>query len=194
MLPFKVLIAPGHGIQPNGNFDTGATYKDGEGNEYLEHEFNREVVLHAGVYLKNRNINVIVEQSGLAGRKSHDPNWVGTLKTIRSDRTITVGVEVHHDYSLAPRGGFGILPRGRWNDEMAALARSIRDAYISGELAVRTNYSDVRGLGFLRSTPTPTLIWECGRMEPTDHSVLIARGNSLASGIIAWARNAGYSI
>lgn len=180
----KILIAPGHGIRPNKTFDPGAVDPV---SKILEHDCNIKVAETVHGRLTALGHSVTLERAGAMGRKAHDPNWVGTLKSVNASN-FRLGMEIHHDMSTAPNKGFGIIPKKKNALHLVDLCSMIAEAYKDDGLATKASYVDVRGLGFLRSIRTNTLIWECGAVGKYSRNVAGMRGIAIANGIDKWVR------
>lgn len=179
----KILVAPGHGIRPNGSFDPGAIDPK---SKVWEHDLNIIVTETVHGRLTALGHSVTLEKAGASGRKAHDPNWVGTLKTANMGN-FNLAIEIHHDTYLAPNKGFGIIPRKN-NLTIKELCHTITAAYSAQGLPTKASYIDVRGLGFLRGSKTPMLIWEAGSTVAYSKNVAAMRGIAIADGIHNWTK------
>lgn len=177
----KILVAPGHGIRPDGSFDPGAIDPK---SKVWEHDLNIKVAEVVVKKLHSLGHSVTYEESGATGRKAHDPNWVGTRKTLNTG-LFDLGIEIHHDTYIAPNKGFGIISRGKYKSEMTRLCAHIETSYKDFGLVVRPSYPDVRGLGFLNAAK-PALIWECGSTVGFSATIADQRGLAIANGIHNW--------
>lgn len=178
----NILIGAGHGERPDGTFDNGAVNpKD----KAREHELNKAVATYCVKRLESYGFFVGFDAAIFGS--AHEPNWQGLIKYLHDSPTKwNLAVEIHHDSYNAAKAGFGILPRTSFFDRVSKLANLISVEYGKRGLRTKASYRDVRGLGFLRSLKTPTLIWECNVTANTPGDVLVKRGEAIADGIAAF--------
>ena len=166
----RVLIAVGHGRRPNGTLDPGASAGGGR-TEQSEGQRIGEALVPV-----LRGAGVTVEFIPRGG-----PNWQGA-----ADRANLWGadyaIELHHDWSGAPRGAFGhwhsFQPQAAW------LADRMRDRLMRDlRWPIRHGWHRARNeLGWVRTCKMPAVLWECDRIgEVVDHR---AYGEALARGVL----------
>lgn len=173
----NVYVGIGHGRTPNGTYDPGAVSPDGT----AEHDLNRQVCATIEAALGRCGIQCTVEHDAGA---SHDPDYRGSVIAVNAGH-YDVAIEVHFDESKAPAGGFGIyLDDGSPAHRLADL---IRNHWGERGLPQRPNYSDRRGLWFLRGTHCPSLIWECDPTGPHPADVLATMGEAVVNGVCDYA-------
>lgn len=172
----RAFIAIGHGKRPDGVHDPGASG--------IEHQ------------LANRVGRVVVNNLEAAGLDvperyeevdEQDPNFIGTTAAInRLDPDVAVAI--HFDWSGAPRGGFGIIPRGRGELTIKGrlIANAIAAQYAKRGLHQRESYTDVRGLYLLKNVQSPTVIWECDKVGTYGDTYIRELGQSIAHGILSY--------
>lgn len=108
-----------------------------------------------------------------------DPNYSGSISRINAG-DYGLAVEVHFDWSRAPRGGFG-----HWySDAGKRAADKILGRWSGANLPVRLSWHKQRSdLSFLKRTRPPAVLWECDRIEDYDHETTSLMGEALAAGI-----------
>lgn len=176
-----VYLAPGHGRRPDGTLDSGAL--SGTKSEQSE----GDLILRA---CKRR----LVEVYGLTvfRQPKGGPNFQGTTTDINR-RQPTCAIELHHDWTGAPRGGFGfVVPASQdqhsMRGEQLRIEAAIRNAYVGAGLPTR------RAMGLLpgttvapyisRFTRYPTVLWEADRIGSVeDHGLY---GETLADGVAVY--------
>jgi hypothetical protein len=165
----KVYLSVGHGVRPDGTFDPGATY--GDWNEQVAGDV---IVKQAAWLLRAAGVTVTDEAY------KDDPNYVGTTKAANAwGADLLVGV--HHDWHLAPVGGFGL-----WLDPAdKVVADALRAAYLIHGLTVRENVRRT-DLYKLQYANMPVVIWEAGRIGQYSWSQLLLNGDAVACGIGSW--------
>ena len=167
----KVYIAVGHGRKPDGTNDPGATSATA-----TEQNQGDPIVRAAAAALRKvPGVEVKHQTKG-------DPNFLGYTREA-NDWGADVAVSVHHDWSGAPRGAFGLWFPGSELGE--SLANELLDAVDAAGFPLRRNAHAARGnLHFLRRTTMPAVLWECDRVgQVRDH---VGYGEALAAGILAW--------
>lgn len=167
-----VYLAVGHGIEPNGVYDPGATAPDGT----QEHTLATAVCTAAAAALTRAGVSFEWESNAGAG---HDVDYRGSVTRVNALMP-RLAVEVHFDSFNAPRGGFGI-----WvSDAGRRCSEGIDRRFAAAGLAVRGSYKDVRGLYFLKATKPVAVIYECDRtMAQPDLNMLVRMGEAIAAGI-----------
>ena len=172
-------LAVGHGLRPDGSFDPGAI-SDGT----KEYDLARKVCGTAGDLIQNQYGHNLYTEYGLG--YSRDPDYIGSAAKANAMRA-DVAIEVHFDWSGAPRGGTGLFVSAdgsRW----ASLI-----AYIGGlgGLAFRGN-TYRPDLYFLNATDMPSVLWECDRVGPdiTD-AECVTIGKAIAAGTDIFMRGKG---
>lgn len=194
----KIFLAPGHGMTPQGVFDSGTIYKGlplvkGKETIVLEHTLNVQVVDYLAPMLEPY-FRVEVEAHGAPGRRAHDPNYVGTVNTINRDPSIDVAIEIHHEWTRAPKGGFGIIPKRPMKYNLMDMAKLIESGYKKLEtvstdpLLIRPggSYIDRRGLYFLRRPTVPSFIWECDLVGVYSPWNLMQKAKAITFGIASF--------
>jgi len=167
-----LYLGVGHGVEPNGVFDPGATAPDGT----QEHTLNTAVCTAAAAALTRSGVSYVWESNAGAG---HDVDYRGSVLAVNALGP-KIAVEVHFDSANAGRGGFGIYV----SNEGQKLATTIDRHFGAVGLPVRGSYHDVRGLWFLKGTHCPAVIYECDRtMAQPDPNILIKMGEAIAAGI-----------
>lgn len=166
----KVFLAVGHGRRPDGVMDPGATLgsstEQNQGDPIVRAARDRLVAL--GVTVRT----VLAGGPDFSGAASQANSWGAD-----------VAVEVHHDWSGAPRGCFGHWYPG--SSQGKALADAMRDAVVGGlSYPHRADWHRERNLAWVRLTNMPSVLWECDRIgSVNDHA---AYGRALANGIAAY--------
>lgn len=180
----NILIGAGHGKRPDGTFDNGAVNPhDGT----REHDLNVSVATACYNRLKYLFPKDTIGFDEAIFGSAHEPNWQGLIKYLHESPTKwSLAVEIHHDSYNAAKAGFAILPRGNFLSRTSKLADCITLEYGKRGLPTKKSYSDVRGLGFLRSARTPTIIWECNVTAQANSDIITARGYAIADGIAAF--------
>lgn len=164
---------------PSGVYDQGAyNPKD----KTHEHDLNIKVRDYCAKELERFNC-VVVKDTNLLG-KAHDPNWQA-LKNDYARRNFKPDllIEIHHDSYNAKDAGFGIKPKTIFQGKVGGLYDKITSEYVKRGLYIKPTYTDVRGLGLLKSTAFPTAIWECGATYARNDVLLQAHGVAIAQGI-----------
>lgn len=191
-----VLLAAGHGWTSGGVWDDGTTFllppeRGQTSREVLrEHALNERAMFACYGALRAAGVDVKMERGATRNTNDRlDGNWAKFRKDLDTAKGVLFAVELHHDYSKARRGGFGIYPKSatyRATREKA-LCAAITSAYEAAGLPTRESYADVRGLGLLRRPKCPTLIWECDRLGivMTDPD---ASGRAVAAGLLTVLR------
>ena len=175
-----ILLAAGHGMRPDGTMDNGAYNPN---THTKEHDLNLKVVTYAAHHL-NKYVCQVIEDINLLG-PAHEPNWKGLMTELkRRNLKPDLVVEVHHDSYNAGKGGFGILPRTIFKTKITQLASNISIFYTKERLPTKPSYTDVRGLGLLKSLSYPTIIWECANTIDVSEDILNKRGRAIAMGIV----------
>lgn len=167
-------VAVGHGKTPTGTFDPGAV-----SGSVLEYNLAFEVVKNMMPVLDGR-VDYDVETVGGPG---HDPDYRGSVAKINSGG-YDWAIEVHFDWSGAPRGGFGLWQTGN----EFSWCSNIQSYYFNDELFQRPN--DRRtDLYFLNAAKCPTIIWECDRVgaDITQHEIK-KYGECIAAGTLRWLK------
>lgn len=164
----KVYLAVGHGIKPDGMYDPGAVSADGAWNEQTAGDI---VVAEVARYLTA--CGVIVKEEAY----DDDPNYIGSAKAANAWGA-DYAVAVHHDWSKAPTGGFGL-----WYSEAGKrLANAIQAAVGAAGFGLRPNaYRD--DLTFLKATTMPAVIYEAGRIGQYTPDQLKRIGTAIGHGI-----------
>jgi hypothetical protein len=150
-----VYLSIGHGRMPDGRYDPGTI-----AGTVHEHVQARGVVRLAAAALRRSGVTVEHDDcpDPIAGWQ-HSPNYAGSAARSRALHPL-ISVEVHYDWSGAPRGGFGI------HDDPAglALADAIRARYLAAGLPVRSHQN--RALYFVRHGhgSLGCVLWECDRV------------------------------
>lgn len=174
-----VLIDVGHGVRSDGKFDPGTVAQDGT----REHDQAHIVVGVARAALQRSGVSFDSDDHGTGGL--HDTNWSGTVNRASKLRPKCI-VEVHFDWSGAPRGGFGIhYPSSTAGKNVA---KAIADAYTKRDLSLRYSgtYADTRGLALLKKTQDPAVIWECDKVGAASAEELRKYGEAVAEGICSY--------
>lgn len=164
---------------PNGTYDQGAyNPKD----KTQEHDLNIKVRDYCAKELERYNC-VVIKDVNLLG-KAHDPNWQA-LKNDYAKRNFKPDllIEIHHDSYNAKDAGFGIKPKTIFQGPVGKLYTDITAQYRMYALPTKASYTDVRGLGLLKSTGFPTAIWECGATYMRSEITLQMHGVAIAQGI-----------
>ena len=147
-----VYISPGHGRRPDGSMDPGAS--DGHGNtEQSEGDTIARIVEH---HLLSYGLSVHRQPRG-------GPNFPGTITEINS-LSPKVAITLHHDWSKAPRGGFGFYG----SKSGKGLANHIHAAYKRHDLPTRPHMTTLPGKNVgpavvTRTIPV-TVLWEVDRI------------------------------
>lgn len=172
----KIYLAVGHGVQPSGGYDPGAS-----GGGWSEQTAGDIVVAEAAKKLRAAGAEVKDEAH------KDDPNFVGTARDANAWGADYV-VTFHHDWSGAPDGAFGhwISAAGK------ALADDIQQAVGRADFPLRGSWHKRRtDLYVLKATDAPTVLYECGKIgqkELRTEDGLKKMGRAIASGI---ARHVG---
>lgn len=95
----SLYLAPGHGIQPDGRFDPGATFGG-----LVEHSQNVLVVAACAIALARSGYHDVVVESN--GGTNSDPNYVGSTRRANELGALYV-IEVHHNAGGTPNAGGG---------------------------------------------------------------------------------------
>jgi hypothetical protein len=162
----RLYLAVGHGIKSDGTFDPGAV-----GGGWTEQTAGDIVVSQAAWLLRKAGVEVRDESY------QDDPNYVGTTRAANA-WPANLAVSVHHDWSGAPLGGFGLYI----STAGSQVAYHVREAYLDHGLTVRAN--DRRtDLYFLNQTTMPAMLWECGRIGQYSANQLQLVGDALACGL-----------
>jgi hypothetical protein len=166
-----VWIAPGHGMTSAGRYDVGA--RAGDKNEQTEGN------IIAG-YVKEflAEFDLIVYRQPLRG-----PNHSGSVRHINESKP-KAAIELHHDWSGAPRGGFGFV----MNSEQRRLADLIHEEYRRLDLPTRNHLRNLPNTSppvppsIIRNTEPTTVLWEVDRIGSVhDHALYaMAIGRGLA--------------
>lgn len=168
-----LYLAVGHGRRDDGRFDPGARGDDGR----YEHFEATEVVAEAVQALQRSGVTLTHEANGTAGPE--DPNFSGSIRRV-NDGDYRIAVEVHFDWSKAPRGGFG-----HWySDAGKQIADAVYQRWEAEGLPTRPSWHKRRDdLSFLKRTNVPAMLWECDRVSDYDPDVNARQGEALAAGI-----------
>lgn len=171
-----VFLAVGHGITPTGADDPGAVCaKDGKA--VTEAAEALKVTKVAVAELNKRGFRVRSEVK--AAMSNHDPNHVGSVAKARDLRP-HISIEVHFDWSGAPRGGFPLVNEGRLLSRR--MGDRITEEYRKRDLPRRPMMLK-SGFNFPDNAPGKALIWESDAVCKTrkgDHEQM---GLALAKGI-----------
>src|SRR4051794_17038353 len=97
----KLYLGVGHGLQPNGVLDPGATNPDDQTKEY---DLNFAVTTSAHLALARSGVPHVTETSAGAG---HDPDYRGAVDAVNAGG-YDLAVEIHFDSYNAPDREFGI--------------------------------------------------------------------------------------
>lgn len=160
-----VYLAPGHGRTSAGRVDPGAT-----GGGTNEQEAGDRICRQIEKALTAAGLSVVRQDKG-------GPNFVGTRTEIATVGA-KVSLEVHHDWSGAPRGGFGFHNGGN----RKAICDMLTGAYKDAGLPTRPHLTTLPGTtsepGLYRDVPDTTVLWEVDRIgKGTDaHAAAIAAG------------------
>lgn len=179
----KVYLAVGHGRQPSGVVDPGATSADGSATEQNQ---GAPIVASAAAAL-SRVPGVQVRAQG-----EGDPNFVGyTAEAIEWGADVLVSV--HHDWRGAPRGAFGF-----WHSS-AAHSKRLADRLFAqvkaAGLPMRPRHHTARDGLYVLSRPArkrprmASVLWECDRIGEVED--LAGYGELLAAGIVEHGRREG---
>lgn len=171
----RFYSAQGHGRQPSGNFDPGAT-----SGQIREHELVERLTVFIDRANRRCRVDAILEQcpDPVTGN-SHSPNFAGSRDRANKAK-VAAALEDHFDWSGAPEGGFGISHTGSVAGKR--LADAIRQAWSDHGLTVRRNYSR-SNLGFLSGTRMPAVIWENGKVRPYTDDELEAMAEARVDGV-----------
>lgn len=168
-------LAIGHGRRPAGTFDPGAT-----SGATWEHTLAYVVAVVATASLRRAGVAVVSEADEPFRT---DPNWQGALARARSAGW---ALEVHFDWSGAPRGTFCLYDQAAGEH----LARSITDAFRWVGAPVRPN--DRRPeLGWLRGLSIPSTIVEVGPVGVRQMHELAMAGELISAGVCNWLEASG---
>lgn len=169
----SIYLAVGHGVRPNGSFDPGAV----AGSE-SEQSAGDVIVDRAAEVLEGAGIVVHDEAY------SADPNFVGSAaEANRLDVDLTV--EIHHDWSGAPQGGFGFWYPGSSQGKRAA--DLIYHAIVEAGFPTRPGWHKATDEHYiLRETDMPCVLFEVGRIGDFDDGDLVRMGDAVAAGVAAY--------
>lgn len=171
-----VWIGPGHGRRGDGTLDPGASA--GSKTEQSEGDL---IVGHAAERLSN-HYRLTVHRQPRGG-----PNFSGSITDINARRP-RLAVEVHHEWSGGPRGGFAV----GWDFDTLTreAAIAIHQAYGGASLPIRKHLKFLPGKrsypAIVRRTKPTTVLWEADRIgSVNDHQ---RYGHVIADGIAAFLR------
>ena len=172
-----VYLAPGHGRQPNGRIDPGAS-----GGGTNEQEAGDRAAQDIERILLDNWSQIDVHRQRKGG-----PNFVGTRDEI-DDLSPDVALELHHDWIRAPRGGFGFHPgTGVKRD----ISTAVEQAYKARGLRTRPHMKHLPGTtsqpGLYRASTQAVVLWEIDRIGQytEDHGWAIAEGLAVFLGLPA---------
>lgn len=167
----KGYASIGHGRTPSGGYDPGT-----QGFGGVEHEEARRVVREVSRVLDRLGVSHVAEDCP-DGRNSHAPNWAGSY--VRANRGgVEVAVEVHFDWRKAPRGGFGIYASSAGKRVAKAIAKRYKELGLP-----RRGHQHRPGLGFVRNTTMPAILWECDRIGVYSAERVREIGEAIGHGI-----------
>lgn len=148
-----VFIAPGHGRRPNGTIDPGAV-----GGGTNEQEAGDIFCRLLEDFLENNFEGFSLDRQPKGG-----PNFSGTIEVI-NEKGYSVSGEFHHDWSGAPRGGFGFHTNG----DQRSLANLIHAHYKEEGLPTRPHMVNLPGSSsppaIMTRTDYLTILWELDRI------------------------------
>jgi N-acetylmuramoyl-L-alanine amidase len=165
-----VLVAVGHGRRPNGVIDPGACLRA----SVCEQPEGDPIVSTITNQLRAHNVEVTVVPAG-------GPNYVGTTE-LANQLGVDFILEIHHDWSGAPRGMFGFWFPGSVKGQR--MANAIRDELLKAlNYPHRANWHRANDtLYILRRTRMPAVLWECDRIGSVADKVKY--GRAVANGVL----------
>jgi hypothetical protein len=170
-----VYLAPGHGRRPNGSLDPGAS-----GGGTTEQAAGDQVARAVEQQLRAVYGRTVTRQP------RGGPNFAGTITEIQR-LAPRVAIELHHDWSGAPRGGFGFAA----NAEQRRLCEAIAKHYRAEGLPTRAHLTNLPGSSsppaISRATyprGTTVVLWEVDRIGAPYPLAAVAR--AIADGIASY--------
>lgn len=174
-----VLLAVGHGVQPNGVWDPGAVSSDQRWNEQSAGDVFMDT---AARFLRAVGAKRVRSEA----RSPSDPNWVGTARNANS-WGVDLVVSGHHDWSKGVNGAHGFYHSK--SSEGYRIGKAILESVEDAGFNVRWDWFRERpSLGLIKNTNAPAFLFEAGRIGDStldDVAELEKLGLALGRGIAA---------